>query len=154
MNNMKDIIEYFKDCTLIDLYHYRIELYWNSLGYNKSELNYKITNLELVIIARVNGYELITNLKKISRMRFKIGYEKKHITDKIDDLQELITAANSCEEILGLPKNCLLYFEEIVSFNVIQFLDQLENWNNDITISINNFQKPVSFMDINKRLKF
>lgn len=130
-NNFKDYnneIRYLEECSLLDLYNYRYELYQNKLGFTKYELRNKINCAEFAMILIPGGYYLLNNIKQISHLRALIDSNSIRNKSVINALfEQIILLANNCEIILNLQKNSLLDPEEILHLKFLNFSKFITN---------------------------
>jgi len=121
-NDIYNEIELLEDCTLIELYNYRYDLYQNKLGFTKYELFNKINSVEFAMLLIPGGFYLLENIKTISHLRAKIEFDNiENINIRNNLFEQIIALANNCEFILNLQKNCLLDPEEILHLKYRSF---------------------------------
>lgn len=123
MINIKDNM--IHDKKLLELYYDRIDLYNNKYNYDAKTLRNKINNIEFKMLELHDGYSLLVNLKKISKNRMTLEYEKLEYKDSIKIFLELLQALDKCENILKLRKNKLLDTKEFLYIICIYFHNNL-----------------------------
>tara|TARA_B110001450_G_scaffold252310_3_gene273869 strand:+ start:12060 stop:12443 length:384 start_codon:yes stop_codon:yes gene_type:complete len=113
----------FEEYSLLNLYNYRKDLYINNMDYRPEELNKRLKQIDNVINSRPNGSKLLENLNDISSIQTSNKFDTSLSSEeKKEKFEKILDKVKYCEKILNLKNNALLYIEEIVYKNYLEFI--------------------------------